>query len=1514
MNKLRYIILSLATVIALLEPAAQQTMSLNVPDILKNGPTPVQLEKIEAAMTAMQAVQDAGAYIESITDLMKNGEITLPVGIKKGEYELIIQKITSHPKTGKPQIFATTAFKFKDDGQVIAFEGTVELEGQKGLGTTGALELIAPVRRKIGKQAVLVFNSGTKANFGCDGIDNYHAELDLYITSEKIIPTDRAGNPTGNLLSTSFSADFHDFEDYTLSFSFDHYFMFSGLKDIIFSIRGATLDQSELTTPSNINFPGNYFSAKQTEEQKLWEGIAIAEATIALPAIFKKPEGTQNTSESADTTNTANTKNTNRIELALIQTLLDEKGLSTHVEADNIMNIGTIDTSRWDITVQDFAMGIAQNQVISFGFGGYINMPPLGKNSLLPYMAKFNPSLQEYEFQTHISGEYDFPVLMSTLTLDETTTLDIMFRDSEIYPELNANGLIAVEASIGSGEDAKKFTVPEIAFQNLKISRDAPYLEIGAVGLDGELSTPEVAGFQLFVNEIYPFTNEKGSGLSFNAGIKLSDMFGGNTGVLLYGDYAKWKFSHTAISKVNVNFKSKSFSLFGGVHFKNGDEIYGTGFRGDIELTIIDKFTIDAVAVFGKKDDYRYFLTDVFYETTPTSGIPVPPALSFYGFGGGLYRHMQQTIEPSANSEFGKSLSGIHYVPDKNVGMGLMTATKFGLMASPTAFNAKVGFEMQFNRHGGLNFVQLRGDAAFMDNPEKFGGLANSLNEKVQKLEQTKGKLQLSTKADLKIPENSGSSFMSASMNIKYDLANKVFTADLSTYLDAGFIKGIGENGRMGWASAYFAPDKWYTYIGTPNDRLGVEILGLAKTDGYFMIGDDIPELPLPPAKVLENFGPEKREKLNKRTTGNLATGNGIAFGQSLEVGFDATLKPFYARMSVGMGAEFLLKNYGSEAYCHGRSGTLGINGWYARAQAWAYVEAAVGMEAHLFGEMRNFNLFDVSTGALLTGSGPNPFYFYGAIGGEFSVMGGLISGYCDFDFEIGEECIIQGGSPFGQEIIAQLTPAEGEKEVNVFASPQAVFNIPVDVEMEIEETTGQMATYKVNLERFTISYKNTGKKVEVHEQIADGGRVVTADPSEPFESNEPMSVYAKVTFQRKLNGQWIDVKAQDGSPLYEEKEAHFTSGERPKEILPEHVKYSYPVAMQYNYYPQEHNEGYLLISENYTYLFTTEKPEGFKQELRFAANGESTENNLTTVFSHKTHPAGNDIRMEINFSTENLELANDEIYKLAIVNTPEKETAGATDNINTTTTTLEGNEEVTVTTKQAEGTLEMLEEKEIYALHFRTSSHNTFTEKMQATINYHGVVMQEYPHVYLLGSNIFDQTASTEVFDNAENSTLLPDSRLVRITPIYDETNWYTKQVAPLMYENTEMLQSAGKEDLQPPVNPEVVEIALRTKDNQLSKQNIESNSRPAVSPLGSFTYRAAYYVDRDFIELRNELANRLVNTGNGNKGTEKFLTENHIPDINNGKYELLVEYTLPGKDIVTSSIKRTIELDGFK
>jgi len=1428
-------------------------------------------DKVNAAFAAMDAVQKAGAYIESLSDLFNNQELTLPVGIKKGDYELIVQEIIRDKQTNKPLIHASCAFKFKDTGQPIAFDGYIEVKGRNGLGTAGKLTLMTPVQRKMGNHSTLIIREGTTVKIDCDGIESFEAKMAWMITSDKIIPTDNNGVPTNQPFAVSFDAFFQDFDNYMVSLNIDQSFTIKGLNDVIFSLKGATLDQSDVETSSMVRFPQQYFSQQSEDQIKLWKGVAISEATVILPQAFKK------------------TNSNERISLSLQQVLFDENGFSGNILANNVIQSETIDPSSWDISLTDISLNILKNNIVSFGLGGEINIPPFGKNSLLPYIATYNPVIEEIEIKAGIAGVYEFPVLSSTITLNELSTIDILFSKNGIYPKIHASGVLDINAPLGN-DSTKTFSVPGITFENMIISRESPYLEIGVIGVTGNIKSPSIAGFELSISDINSFENDKGSGLGFIAGVSLNEMFKGDAGLQLYGDYSKWKFKEVEVDKVHINYKSSAFSIAGGVWFKNSDPIFGNGFRGDVTLSLIDKFNFDAIGVFGKKDNYNYFLTDVFYETSPASGIYVPPILSFYGFGGGLYSRMQQNTKlPSQNAnasdlEFGKSLSGISYLPDRNVGLGVMATTRFGMFPTDKAFNAKVGFEMQFNTSGGLNFVQFRGDAAFMDAGEKWGKLSDNVMDGLKKMEE-KGitQPQKTNKSDLSVPENKSSGFLTASINIEYDLINKVFSADLNSYLNAGVLRGAGSNDRFGWASAYFSPQKWHVHLGTPSDKLGLKFLNMAEATSYFMLGHNIPALPLPPEKVLKNLSQSKQDKLKRSNLNSFSEGKGVAFGSAFELNFDARLTPFYAHMGVGVGAEFSLTNLNGKT-CANYPGTPGINGWYADGQAWAYVEAGIGLEAKIFGKRRKFEILDISVGALLQGAGPNPLYLAGSVGGEFKVLGGLISGNCSFDFEVGEKCIIENGSPFGEEIISQLTPNQNAKEVNVFTAPQVIFNVPVEVEMTINEDDIK-GIYKVTLEEFTVKYKD-GRTIAGQQKASEDGTVYMFTPYEPFESKKDLEVYAKVGFQKRINNKWEYVNGDNNKPVFEDRTTAFTSGDRPKEIMPEHVKFSYPINKQYNFYSDEYKRGYILVSQNYSYLFSEEKPEGFDQIVRITDN---SGNKYDKRFTYKANSPTNDVLFEIDFALDQIPFTKENIYKLAIVNVPKETNASIKSNITTESSAIEGAGDISITRQQATESIAQLSEKEIYALHFRTSKHNTFSEKIK-TFDKPTEGWRQYVELFV--HNINTNLEGTELFDIHEVQGI-NNQKIVQIKAQVDQTNWYNQTFYKGMYQS--------QTTLTPPV--EKVEILLEGVAKQLTDDEINIGTAFSYRTRGMFQYSIPYWCARDFFSIRNNVAKAALNKPITQQEVN-WLNADYPPVVFKGDYPVNVSYVLPGREITTSTV----------
>ena len=1438
-------------------------------------------EKVDAAFAAMQMVQQTGSYVSSISDLLVSGSMHFPVGIKKGDYELIIQRISYDDDSDKLFLHATCAFRLTDSGQRIAFEGIAEIQGENGMDTRGELVLIAPVKRNIGNTSAIIFHEGSRVRFGCEGIEDFAMKLTWLVTSQQIIAVDNFGNPVDEPIAATTDAYFENFDNYLISLTIDRAFIFKGMSDFLFTIRGATLDQSDVETSAMTVFPEGYLSSP--DERNLWRGVSFADASVSLPVVFKSPT------------------DGGRITLSLRNALFDQNGFSGDATASDILNSALLDPAQWDISVSEFILSFLKNEPVAVGFGGDINIPPFGENSLFPYTAVYNHAAEEFQFRVSISGIYDFPILASTLTLHESSRVEVSIKDGELFPVVDASGILSVNAPISENNDEPVFSVPDIPFQNMRISRDAPYLSIGRIGVSGDLRVPLIYGFELMISDIQPFSNNVACGLTFTTSISLSDIFSGSTKILLHGNYEQWKFDKVTVEQINVDYQSNAFSLSGGVWLIDSDAMYGDGFRGEITLKLLNKFQFDAVGVFGKKDDFRYFLTDAFFEVPPP-GLSVPP-LGFYGFGGGLYRRMQQNTSTLV-SNFGKSLSGINYVPDRTVGMGVMASAKFGLSGSPSAFNSRVSLEMQFNNSGGLNFVQFRGDAAMMSAPDGWGSLSDNVSKAIAEVEANGNVMRAANRNDLenKMPENKGSGALSASINIKYDIINSVFSADMSTYLNAGLIRGIGANDRMGWASAYFSPSRWYTYVGSPSDRMGIEALRLARLDGYFMIGNDIPGLPPPPEKVLRNLSANSQTQLRRNNA--VSFDRGIAFGAGMNMNFNATLPPFYASLGAGIGSEFILVDSRGQTCINLGGAPPGINGWFAGGQAWAWVEAAIGLQAKIFRQTHRFNILDISVAALLSGSGPNPMYFSGNVGGQFNVMGGLIKGYCSFDFEIGDKCDLSGGvSPFGEDIISQITPASGEQDVNVFAAPQVVFNIPIDREMIIEEN-GVRERYKIKLEEFSVNYTNLPIAINGNKRHSNNGTVHVFDPYEPFESQESITVYAKVIFQKKVGNGWENVKDNDGQTIFEDKSITFTSGERPNHIPPEYVKYSYPIELQYNYYPDEYRLGFLQLSKNLEYLFTTNIPEGCHQVIRFYEVRGGTSQDV--AFTHRMHPTDSDIRMEIEFSKQGLMFVNNGIYKMTILNVPIAEQADIDSNVESVSVGVTGIDDVTVTTQHAEGNIEMIEETEIYSLHFRTSNFNTFAEKMNSfDTRGEGWRKNVEPFVHHVHANL----RGNESFDKYETHWDGSNLPLIRFEALLEQTPWYNNSIYPQMYGlpsySQNIIENRRRIDMRSfGVPPAAAVYISSVGERSVTNGEIITGTATGHNLQGLLTYALPYWSARDFYHLRTLIATKARN-GSITQAEAGLLGADFPAMVRLGSYPVRARYMLPGRGITTSMVE---------
>lgn len=1449
--------------------------------------------RLANAIEVARKVKEMANYVDKIINLAENKQIPLPIGIKSAanNYEIVVQQL-SHESDSIAKAYMTLVVPI-DSATTVGFETSITLSGSCGPQMPGRLKLIRPVELLFGDKFKVTFNNGSYAEFDCDGIRQFYMDATLEFTSKNIQFYDEHMKATPNPKFNT-KLTFNDFSDFVFEINSKLTFEFSDLKDFIFSVQDLVVDLSEYTTPQTARFPSGYFGCD--DEQNLWKGLSVKKAQVFLPEALK--------------TDSTSIKDTTKVKVKKINTLdrtaitcsnliIDNHGLTVEAGVEQMCGNCKLDPKKWGLNVSSIELDIVKNKIQGAGFSGLINIPPFGKYSQLGYSAAYNTAEKEFDFKCDIGGKHDFDVFGATLTFNKQSYLEVKLRNGDFYPSISASGTIKINAPLS--EDGLTLELPEIAFEGMTISKEKPVFSPGTWDMSALADSimPQIAGFEFSLSNI----EQNDESIKFDALVSLNGTITGAGRFEVVGDFDNYKIKHVNVSKLSVAYQQPYFGLKGSLELKRGDDIYGNGFRGDVNLTLMNDWKFDAVTVFGKKDNLKYFLVDLYGEKE--SGLfMIPPCITVQGLGGGLYHHMNQTAE---NNEFGKALSGICYVPDSKVGFGFLASARF-FVGQKNAVNALTSFDIQFNRNWGLNYFQINGDVAFMNQPENLSKFKGKVMKKVTAMQSEGGlgKLHLKAPEDLKIPENKDDGVLTASILMKYDATNKTYNADLKTYLEAGFIKGTGPDNLMVEAKALFGNKDWYVHLGSPDKQCGINVLNLFETQGYFMFGSQIPPLPNPPDEVWGDLPQDKRDKyLNSRNLDFVSSGKGVAFGLNFKAGAEVNPKPFYASFKVGAGAEFLLTNYGKNAHCKGRTGTIGIDGWYAQAQIWAFLDAAVGLKVKVLRKERHFNIMDLHAGAVMSGMGPNPFYFVGNVNASYRVLGGLVKGHCSIDLELGERCEVKKGNDLlGESILSALTPSDGESDVNVFASPQAILNIPVDKEFEMLDDNEKVQQYIIQIAEYSVTDKTDGKNVDGKIEVSEDGLTVVYNPIEPFDTKHNYNVYIKVLFKQKVGSQWIAVKEEDGTEYFEDMTVNFTSGERPDVIDPQNIVCSYPEDMMYNFYKNQSDEGYICLKYNYDYLFRPNAHEGFKQKVVISnKQGFYKEIDFRTKM---TEDADNG-QYEITFNLKDLGLANNTVYKLELQNIPLSTVTSINQNVDTAYNKIQnGNESIEVRHTTATGTLNQKETKNICVLNFRTSYFNKFSEKISKLGLQEGnavsVGRDSYRHS--LSTNI----SSNDFFDGVEWRGTDKIKPLISFNIDFENTDWYNKSIYKKYYSKYTLNDGEIERVYNFPPN-DAVEInnnrECQHNNFKLENSEIEIGKATGLFSLGTINYCPLYQFDDDIRQTRIYLLRKAEENVPLNQLEQSIVDYNNAIDFSKGDYPYEIIYRLPGKKTISEIVK---------
>ena len=884
------------------------------------------------------------------------------------------------------------------------------------------------------------------------------------------------------------------------------------------------------------------------------------------------------------------------------------------------------------------------------------------------------------------------------------------------------------------------------------------------------------------------------------------------------------------------------------------------------------KITVGAKALFGKVNGTRYWYADAMVKgiEIPLAGIPV----SLYGFGGGAYQHMRRervdavslaSDDASASSSDGFATpSGIRYVPDASIGLGVKASVAFGTAGDPRPFNGDVGFEMAFRSGGGVSTFGFEGNGYFM--------------------------------SDLTIGEPRGDTPLYAGVDIFYDFQSRTLHGTCQVYasIAGGMIRGRNPRNLAGEAVLHFDPNDWYIHLGRPSSRVGLIMTTPIKAipiqvdfGAYFMVGTQIEAMPLPPEQVRGSVTYEA-----ERQEGAMLQGKGFAFGADFSINTGKMqVAIFYGELNAGAGFDVMLMNR-DNMVCAGK-GKPGINGWYAEGQAYAYLEGAIGIKIRVFGMNVEEEILRVGAGALLEAKLPNPFWMRGNVNGYYSLLGGRVKGQCDFGFELGEQCQWQRvdspeeSSPVdGLSVISTLTPEADRQEVDVFAAPQAVFNLPVDEPFTLADATdepsqGSAQQFKIVLDEFKVLHGS--QVIQGTYEWNDRHDVVAFDAHDILPGEQELTVVARVKFKEKRGGRWETVRS-NGQEATEEMRHTFTTGAAPTNIPERNVQYSYPVNRQMHFLPREYSDGgYVQLKNGQQYLFNPDPK--WRQTGRLTPVGGGT----SVEFDFAYHNGSKRLTMDLPQN-----LRPQQIYKLEIVKLPADAGAQVDANVSTATRSeTQGGQEMSITTNEAAGELERLQEEVVYTSYFRTSKYQTFAQKFASF----GLVNDWQWAIQTGVQDIGRTVAGEELFDTFEM-----EGNGEHMSPPVQfyagfTTRWH-RAIDNLIYANAAPRNPAltiGWADRPAHLGVRPIEAVSLDQVNeglQLTDAMISSGLATHQRGKVAYVYQLPYYMYYDYYYLQQQAANSNVDT----EGVRYLLDTPFIP-IYQDQYPVSIGYRLPGQ-----------------
>ena len=1172
--------------------------------------------KVDSARAILNMVQDGARQISNLVDAQL---ANLPLGIRQD-----FGGFTAYLAIGEARLLATHAevdvyvgldLPSTDQDPIFMAKG-VKWSRQGGFSGVLDLELIADwgIDMQAGRSRLILHQTnpnnaaeGCRVAITCEGLTSAQLDVSVLLSRDWVVPV-VGGEPlldpnlnddvdpySNARVHTNFFVNLTDGEGFFGEATVSTPFAFRSKEDVIISTERIVVDLSSTMNAGDMYFPKGYsnpFVTPVGEGQNLsyqvdsrWEGLYIQGVSVQLPENMRRDGAPP-------------------VEVGAPYVIIDQTGLSAHLYADNLLPLGEKTVEGWAFSVDAVDLKLLHNTFQKAQIQGLINVPLLANaaancgggsqpgdqitpEDCLSYLAVIQPGA--YHFSVESNQDYCIPVFQAgEVVIEENSRVDLAYVNREFSAAATLHGSISVDAQIGDGG----LSVQGLSFDDLVLYTDAPYFNAGTWDFPEEI-TATYKSFELGFRNIHMAKDsanldEPGKcQLFFQAYVSFDGSFDLDaTGAFrILGELEQrpesshWRYRRVKLDAFSIYASTSAFTVGAALAWygQDGDDPeWGSGFYGYGELVLhsVGPAGFAAVAQFGEKDGEKYFLVDVM-AVVDGANILVAPGLYLGAIGGGIYKNM--TANPAfmdmdedgdaafndisaavnaANDPGGSALTGIigrslsnkQYVVSSG-GFGLFVQMVF-VAPNPYAYSITGLLELEINQHNGWS-ASIQCAAQVMAEPNYTGNLRIEEGVGVYaRIEVIKTQDELSFEATAEVFINVAGGRLRG-INAR-QLPND---PDRSRY--------VGADGFAGGIYLKFSTAEWYYYVGKPNAPLGVEILGLGSW-AYFCVGSNVPPMPPLPANVIELAGDIDMS----RDLAQFQNAAGFAFGAGIEMASDGNFLIFYYDVFAGVGFDINIRNYG-DAVCldDGPNGpAIGVNGWYAAGQAWAYVEGSIGIDVKIFLVQVRKEILSAGVAAVLQLKGPNPTTGRGTVAGRYSILGGMIRGRFRIDATFGDNCTIvgrDGDDPFESlNVLAGANIEDGAVDVDPATIPSMFTTLPFTTPVDMNETE-----YRLRLIRRELKNLTSGEVVDQGSYVRADEYGFEADLNTFLLGETEYRWFGHVKVEKKNGYSWDEVKT-------EQLTVNFTTAPT-EDIIPENnVALAYPYDGMTNLYTREYERG----------------------------------------------------------------------------------------------------------------------------------------------------------------------------------------------------------------------------------------------------------------------------------------------------------------------------------------------------